>query len=299
MSNNVAIALTNNSTNLPVIVGGNGLFAYFQKIKSFPILSQEEEMALIIDYKKNNNLNAAHKLVLSHLRLAAKISLSYKKYGLAIEDIISEANMGLMHAVKKFDLEKKVRLSTYAMLWIKAAINDYVLRSWSLVKIGTVAAQKKLFYNLNKIKARLGLYENKNLEPKVVKEIAQELLVEEKHVIEMNQRLGGDVSLNVTVGDDAEYEKIDMLVDAKQNIEMSVANKQEALNRHKVLANGLAKLSDREADVIRRRMLTDNPQTLESIGEEFGVSRERVRQIEKRAFEKLSAYVCEEVAKNK
>ena len=192
------------SSNLPLVVENNGLVSYLEKIKTFPVLSDEEEQSLVLDFKKNNNLAAAHKLVLSHLRLAAKIALTYRRYGLPMADIISEANIGLMQAVKKFDLDKKVRLSTYAIWWIRAAINDFVLRSWSLVKIGTVAAQKKLFYNLNRIKARLGLYENKELEPAVAKQIANELVVDEQDVVEMNRRLGGDSSLNVNVGDEDE-----------------------------------------------------------------------------------------------
>ena len=202
-----------------------------------------------------------------------------------------------MQAVKKFDLEKKVRLSTYAIWWIKAAINDFILRSWSLVKIGTVAAQKKLFYNLVRIKAKLGIYENKALEPAVVRQIAAELVVDEKDVVEMNQRLGGDTSLNVSVGDaDDDLERIDMLVDKRQNAEALLAGRQEAAQKHKMLQKCLEKLSDREAYIIRERMLTDKPQTLEDIGVKFAVSRERVRQIEKKAFEHLAALMKEEAA---
>ena len=297
MSNNSSIVVVNNRSKLPALVDNNGLVSYFEKIKSFPILSEEEEQSLILDYKNNNNLQAAHQLVLSHLRLAAKIALTYRRYGLPLADIISEANIGLMQAVKKFDLEKKVRLSTYAIWWIRASVNDFVLRSWSLVKIGTVAAQKKLFYNLNRIKARLGIYENKELDPAVVKKIAQELVVDEKDVIEMSRRLGGDTSLNVTIGDDEEREKIDMLVDNRQNIESSYASKEEAKQKHNTLMGCLAKLSEREAYIIRSRMLTDSPETLEAIGEKFQVSRERIRQIEKKAFERLSELVKAETAK--
>ena len=182
----------NKAAQLPALPDAGGLLSYFERIKSFPVLSEEEEQALILDFKQNHNLEAAHRLVVSHLRLAAKIALTYRHYGLPLADLISEANIGLMQAVKKFDLEKKVRLSTYAIWWIKAAINDFILRSWSLVKIGTVAAQKKLFYNLGRIKAKLGIYENKELEPSVVKQIAGELVVDEKDVVEMNRRLGGD-----------------------------------------------------------------------------------------------------------
>ena len=231
------------------------------------------------------------------MRLAAKIALTYRHYGLPLADLISEANIGLMQAVKKFDLEKKVRLSTYAIWWIKAAINDFILRSWSLVKIGTVAAQKKLFYNLGRIKAKLGIYENKELEPSVVKQIAGELVVDEKDVVEMNRRLGGDSSLNVTVGDEEdEREKIDMLVDKRQNLEAALACKQEAAQKHRMLQKCLSRLPEREAYIIRHRMLTETPQTLEEIGARFEVSRERVRQIEKKAFEHLSALVKEAAA---
>ena len=273
------------------------VLSYFERIKSFPVLSEEEEQALILDFKQNHNLEAAHRLVVSHLRLAAKIALTYRHYGLPLADLISEANIGLMQAVKKFDLEKKVRLSTYAIWWIKAAINDFILRSWSLVKIGTVAAQKKLFYNLGRIKAKLGIYENKELEPSVVKQIAGELVVDEKDVVEMNRRLGGDSSLNVTVGDEEdEREKIDMLVDKRQNLEAALACKQEAAQKHRMLQKCLSRLPEREAYIIRHRMLTETPQTLEEIGARFEVSRERVRQIEKKAFEHLSALVKEAAA---
>lgn len=297
MSGNSSVMVVDKSAQLPVLADRNGLVSYFEKIKNFPVLSEDEEKALIVDFKQNHNLEAAHRLVVSHLRLAAKIALTYRHYGLPLADLISEANIGLMQAVKKFDLEKKVRLSTYAIWWIKAAINDFILRSWSLVKIGTVAAQKKLFYNLGRIKAKLGIYENKALEPAVVRQIAAELVVDEKDVVEMNQRLGGDTSLNVSVGDsDDDLERIDMLVDKRQNAEALLAGRQEAAQKHKMLQKCLEKLSDREAYIIRERMLTDKPQTLEDIGVKFAVSRERVRQIEKKAFEHLAALMKEEAA---
>ncbi len=297
MSGNSSVMVVDKSAQLPVLADRNGLVSYFEKIKNFPVLSEDEEKALIVDFKQNHNLEAAHRLVVSHLRLAAKIALTYRHYGLPLADLISEANIGLMQAVKKFDLEKKVRLSTYAIWWIKAAINDFILRSWSLVKIGTVAAQKKLFYNLGRIKAKLGIYENKALEPAVVRQIAAELVVDEKDVVEMNQRLGGDTSLNVSVGDaDDDLERIDMLVDKRQIAEALLAGRQEAAQKHKMLQKCLEKLSDREAYIIRERMLTDKPQTLEDIGVKFAVSRERVRQIEKKAFEHLAALMKEEAA---
>lgn len=280
-------------SNLPVLTEENSLHAYLEEIRKFPVLSEEEENQLLYNFKENGDLAAAQKLITSHLRLAVKIALTYRRYGLPTADLISEANIGLMQAVKKFDTNKNVRLSTYAILWIKAALNDFVLRSWSLVKIGTVAAQKKLFYNLGRIKARLGIYENKELEPSVVKQIAQELVVDEKDVIEMNQRIGGDTSLNTAAhnNDDEQMEKIDLLADKTQNIEGRLEQKQEAEVRRKILQTCLAKLNDREQYIVKNRMLTDSPQTLEDIGAKFNISRERVRQIEKKAFEKLSAEV--------
>ena len=280
-------------SNLPVLTEENSLHAYLEEIRKFPVLSEEEENQLLRNFKENGDLAAAQKLITSHLRLAVKIALTYRRYGLPTADLISEANIGLMQAVKKFDTNKNVRLSTYAILWIKAALNDFVLRSWSLVKIGTVAAQKKLFYNLGRIKARLGIYENKELEPSVVKQIAQELVVDEKDVVEMNQRIGGDTSLNTAAhnNDDEQMEKIDLLADKTQNIEGRLEQKQEAEVRRKILQTCLAKLNDREQYIVKNRMLTDTPQTLEDIGAKFNISRERVRQIEKKAFEKLSAEV--------
>ncbi len=297
MDKSSALTVIEEKKNLPVVQEENSLVAYFEKIKKFPVLSEEEEKQLVTQFQEKKDLEAAQKLVTSHLRLAAKIALTYRRYGLPLADIISEANIGLMQAVKKFSLDKKVRLATYAMWWIKAAINDYILRSWSLVKIGTIAAQKKLFYNLNRIKAKLGLFDNKELEPSVVKKIAKELVVEEKDVVEMNQRLGGDKSLNVIAGDDCEDEKIDFVVDSRQNIEGILALKQERQLRQNILRRSLSQLNEREQYIIKERMLTDEPQTLDEIGEKFNISRERVRQIEKRAFEKLSKAAKEELAK--
>ncbi len=288
MSNELVVKST---AGLPVLVGDNSLVAYFEKIKKFPILSEAEEQSLVRAFHEQGDVTAAQKLVTSHLRLAAKVALTYRRYGLPMLDIISEANIGLMQAVKKFDLGKNVRLSTYAVWWIKAAVNDYILRSWSLVKIGTRAAQKKLFYKLNRIKARLGIFENKELEPEVVKSIAQELVVDEREVVEMNGRLSGDSSLNISVSDDDDCEKIDFVVDKKSNIEENLAVKQEAFFKQKILHQCLAQLNEREQFIIKNRMLTDSPITLEDIGAKFNISRERVRQIEKKAFEKLSALV--------
>lgn len=286
-----------NKSNLPAVVDTDGLRGYLQQIKQFPVLTEQQETDLIKRFKEHNDLEAAQKLITSHLRLAVKIALTYRRYGLPAADLISEANIGLMQAVKKFDMSKKVRLSTYAILWIKAALNDYVLRSWSLVKIGTVAAQKKLFYNLGRIKAKLGIYENKELEPQVVKQIAKELVVDEKDVVEMNRRIGGDTSLNVPVNHDEEsVEAIDLLADKSQNIEGKVAGREEAAMRRKILQEALQTLNEREQYIVMHRMLTEEPQTLDEIGKKFSVSRERVRQIEKRAFEKLSAEVKKRTA---
>ena len=277
--------------SLPVVLEENSLFAYLERIKRFPILSEHEETELVQAFCTKGDLNAAQRLVTSHLRLAAKIAMTYRRYGLPMADIISEANIGLMQAVKKFDLSKNVRLSTYAVWWIRAAINDFILRSWSLVKIGTKAAQKKLFYNLNRLKAKLGLYENTELPPEAVKTIAAELVVEESEVREMNGRLSGDKSLNVSVSDDDEAEKIDFLVDARQNIEDNYARREEKAKKAKILYKCIAQLDEREQIVIKNRMLTDEPLTLEVLGEKFGVSRERIRQIEKKVFAKLSEHV--------
>ena len=297
MAKNTDIVLYEPKSNLPAIVEDDGLHRYLEQIRQFPVLTEAEEYDLVRQFKEQGNLQAAQKLITSHLRLAVKIALTYRRYGLPTADLISEANIGLMQAVKKFDMSKKVRLSTYAMLWIKAALNDFVLRSWSLVKIGTVAAQKKLFYNLGRLKAKLGLYENKELEPAVVKQIANELVVSEKDVVEMNRRMSGDSSLNTKVGnDDDAVEAIDMLADKSQNIEGRYALREEADIRRQLLLKALKKLNEREQYIIKNRMLTDTPLTLDEIGEKFQISRERVRQIEKRAFEKLSAEVKQSMA---
>ena len=280
------------TSNLPAVIDEKSLVSYLERIKKFPVLSEEQEKELVTDLQKNGNLQAAQILITSHLRLAAKIAFTYRNYGLPLLDLISEANIGLMQAVKKFDLNKGVRLATYAIWWIKAAINDYILRSWSLVKIGTRAAQKKLFYNLQRIKARLGIFENKELTPDEVKSIASELMVEEKDVTEMNRRLcGGDASLNVAVSDDDDDEKIDFIVDKSQNVEENLARRQDAHMKSEILSDCLLKLDEREQYIIKHRMLTDNPDTLADISSKFNISRERVRQIEKKAFEKLQSLV--------
>lgn len=297
MSEHKDLIVIKPKSQLPMVVEEKGIYAYLEQIKRFPVLTEDEEKKLITDFQTKGDLLAAQKLITSHLRLAAKIALTYRRYGLPMSDVISEANLGLMQAVKKFDMDKKVRLATYAIWWIKAAVNDYILRSWSLVKIGTVAAQKKLFYNLSRIKARLGLYENKELEPKVVKAIAHELMVDEKDVTEMNRRIGGDSSLNVSVGDDEDgHEKIDMIVDRRENIEAKISARQEQAYKARILAQCMKKLDEREQYIIKNRMLTENPSTLDDIGTHFNISRERVRQIEKKAFDKLSSEVKKAMA---
>lgn len=297
MSEHKDLIVIKPKSQLPMVVEENGIYAYLEQIKRFPVLTEDEEKKLITDFQTKGDLLAAQKLITSHLRLAAKIALTYRRYGLPMSDVVSEANLGLMQAVKKFDMDKKVRLATYAIWWIKAAVNDYILRSWSLVKIGTVAAQKKLFYNLSRIKARLGLYENKELEPKVVKAIAHELMVDEKDVTEMNRRIGGDSSLNVSVGDDEDgHEKIDMIVDRRENIEAKISARQEQAYKARILAQCMKKLDEREQYIIKNRMLTENPSTLDDIGTHFNISRERVRQIEKKAFDKLSSEVKKAMA---
>lgn len=261
MSEHKDLIVIKPKSQLPMVVEENGIYAYLEQIKRFPVLTEDEEKKLITDFQTKGDLLAAQKLITSHLRLAAKIALTYRRYGLPMSDVISEANLGLMQAVKKFDMDKKVRLATYAIWWIKAAVNDYILRSWSLVKIGTVAAQKKLFYNLSRIKARLGLYENKELEPKVVKAIAHELMVDEKDVTEMNRRIGGDSSLNVSVGDDEDgHEKIDMIVDRRENIEAKISARQEQAYKARILAQCMKKLDEREQYIIKNRMLTEKPE---------------------------------------
>lgn len=275
---------------LPAVSGRDGLRAYLNAIRQFPVLSAEEEYMLTMRFRQHGDLQAAKQLISSHLRLAAKIAFSYRYYGLPLEDLVSEANIGLMQAVKKFEPEKGTRLSTYAIWWIKAAINEFILKSWSLVRIGTVAAQKKLFYNLRRIKAKLGFYDDTDLQDDAVKQIAKELDVPESDVVEMNQRLSGDVSLNTPVYDDGYAEKQDFLR-SNDNIEEELAEKQEKNERLVLLSKALLTLNDRERLIIEARRLKEEPETLESLGERLGISRERVRQIETRAFEKMTAFI--------
>ncbi len=276
------------TTLLPVVQ--NGIQSYLASIRRIPVLSAEEEYMLANRFRDHGDLTAAKKLISAHLRLAAKIAFSYRFYGLPLEDLISEANIGLMQAVKRFEPDKGNRLSTYAVWWIKAAVNEFILKSWSLVRIGTIAAQKRLFYNLRKIKARLGLYSDSSLDADSIKEISQDLNVSEEDVTAMDMRLNGDVSLNTPVFDDGYAERQDFLTD-ETNIEDDLADRQESNIRLQLLAQAMNKLNEREKIIVQARRLSENPDTLDALGERLGISRERVRQIENRAIEKMTQYI--------
>ena len=282
------------SINIALVSPDNNLGRYLDHIKKFPMLEAGEEYVLAKDWLEKQDTKAAHKLVTSHLRLVAKIAMGYRGYGLPIADLIAEGNIGMMHAVKKFDPEKGFRLATYAMWWIKAAIQEFVLRSWSQVKIGTTANQKKLFFNLRKIKGRINALEDGDLSPNQVDHIAKTLDVPEQEVVNMNRRmLGGDHSLNSNIsrhdGEDAEWQ--DILKDERDNQETQYLNYQEKNIRNKMMIEALDHLKPREKDIIIKRRLIDNPKTLEDLSQEYKVSRERIRQIETRAFEKLQIAV--------
>ena len=267
------------------------LSVYLREIAKFPMLEPDKEYMLAQRYKNYNDLNAAHELTTSHLRLAAKVALSFKHYGLPLADLISEANIGLMQAIKKFDPDKGFRLSTYAIWWIKAAISDFILKSWSLVKIGTVATQKRLFYNLGKIKAKLGLYQSTDLDNDTVSQISSQLGVSEQDVWDMEQRLHGDTSLNEFAYNDAEEERQTLLTDGAPTAEEALMEHQEQSIRNQKLAAAIATLNPREQEIVKARFLTDEPTTLEDLGKQFQISRERVRQIETKAFQKISNYM--------
>jgi RNA polymerase sigma-32 factor len=282
------------SMNLPMISDAEGsLNRYLQEIRKFPMLEPNEEFMLGKRWKEHGDTKAAHKLITSHLRLVAKIAMGYRGYGLPIGEVISEGNIGLMQAVKKFEPDKGFKLATYAMWWIKASIQEYVLRSWSLVKIGTTASQKKLFFNLRKIKGRIKAVEEGDLKPENVKYIAKTLGVEESEVVNMNRRMSGDSSLNSPLRADADGdgEWQDWLVDDKDSQETILVENQESAMRTGLLGDALSKLNDRERRVIEARKLQDEPATLDDLSKEFNVSRERIRQIEVRAFEKLQKAV--------
>ena len=279
-----------NIANLPALTPEGGLNRYMQEIRKFPMLEPEQEYMLAKAWVEREDTGAAHKLVTSHLRLAAKIAMGYRGYGLPQAEVVSEANVGLMQAVKKFDPEKGFRLATYAMWWIRASIQEYVLRSWSMVKMGTTSGQKKLFFNLRKAKSRIGAYDEGDMRPEQVSKIATDLGVTETEVVSMNRRMsGGDASLNVVVGNDGESstqwqdwlqdDKADQAGDYEKNDEFSV--------RSEMLTEAMSVLNDREKDIILQRRLQDKPSTLEALSSTYEVSRERIRQIEVRAFEKL------------
>jgi RNA polymerase sigma-32 factor len=279
-----------NYSNLPAPSPDQGMSRYLQEIRKFPMLEPEEEYMLAKRWVDHQDTAAAHKMVTSHLRLAAKIAMGYRGYGLPQAEVVSEANVGLMQAVKRFDPEKGFRLATYAMWWIRASIQEYILRSWSLVKIGTTSAQKKLFFNLRKLKSKLGALEDGDLRPEILARIAQDLSVTETEVVDMNRRMsGGDASLNVMVGSDGDgsTQWQDWLEDDDSDQALDYAERNEFETRHALLAQAMDVLNEREREILRKRRLTDEPETLEALSETYKVSRERVRQIEVRAFEKL------------
>jgi len=276
------------SRGLPALQGEAGLSRYLTDIRKFPLLEPEEEYMFAKAWREHEDPEAARRLVTSHLRLVAKIAMGYRGYGLPISEVVAEGNVGLMQAVKRFEPDKGFRLATYAMWWIRAAIQEYILRSWSLVKMGTTAAQKKLFFNLRKAKNKISAIEEGDLTPEHTKEIARQLAVPEEEVTNMNRRLsGGDSSLNAPMRADGESEWQDWLADDSMDQETRLAEAEEMGERHDLLSNAMGALSERERDIIEARRLRDEPATLEELSQKYGVSRERVRQIEVRAFEKL------------
>jgi RNA polymerase sigma-32 factor len=282
---------------LSIITAQSGLFRYFEEIRRFPLLKPQEEVLLAKHWRERGDNDAGHRLITSHLRLVAKIAAGYRGYGLPAAEIIAEGNLGLMQAVKRFEPERGFRLATYAVWWIRASIQEYVLRSWSLVKIGTTANQKKLFFNLRKAKSRISALEEGDLRPYQAEIIAKRLGVTEQEVIDMNRRLGGDASLNAPLreeGDSGEWQ--DWLVDDRDSQESILAQSQELENRRSALSDALGVLNDRERRIFEARRLVDGPVTLEDLSTEFGVSRERVRQIEMHAFEKVQTFVRRRVA---
>ena len=280
------------SAALPAFTAEGGLSRYLAEIRRFPMLEPQEEYMLAKSWREHGDREAAHRLVTSHLRLVAKIAMGYRGYGLPIGEVISEGNVGLMQAVKRFEPDKGFRLATYAIWWIRASIQEYILRSWSLVKMGTTAAQKRLFFNLRKAKSRISALEEGDLKPDQVKAIAKRLGVSEEEVVSMNQRLAGDASLNAPIRFDSDSgEWQDWLVDERDDQEITLAEGEELDNRRAALKQALGVLNDRERRIFEARRLSDDPITLEQLAEEFGVSRERVRQIEVRAFEKVQQAV--------
>ena len=284
------------NSNSALIVSGSGLSRYLEDIKKFPMLSLEEEYSLAKKWVEEGCRSSAHKLVTSHLRLAAKIAMGYRGYGLPISEVVSEANVGLMQAVKRFDPEKGFRLATYAIWWIKANIQEYILKSWSLVKMGTTSAQKKLFFNLRKLKNKIGALEDGDLLPENVEEIARQLHVPEDDVVAMNRRMiGGDVSLNATIKSDGETEEEwqSLLADQSEDHVEKFVHSDETRGRRAILMKSLNVLNDREKSIILDRRLKEPPLTLEQLSEKHGISRERVRQIENKAIDRLKDKVVE------
>ncbi len=282
---------------LPMISGESGLSRYLNEIRKFPMLQPEEEYMLAKRWKEHQDPGAAHRMVTSHLRLVAKIAMGYRGYGLPIGEVVSEGNVGLMQAVKRFEPDKGFRLATYAMWWIRASIQEYILRSWSLVKMGTTASQKKLFFNLRKAKSQISALEEGDLRPDQVEIISTRLGVSKQDVIDMNRRMSGDASLNAPLREEGEGEWQDWLVDSSTSQETMLVDREESSNRHDVLHNALGVLNDRERRIFEARRLADEPVTLESLSDEFAISRERVRQIEVRAFEKIQTAVKNGMAK--
>ncbi len=276
---------------MPTISSEGGLSHYLQEIRHFPMLEPNEEYMLAKSWREHEDSEAAHRLVTSHLRLVAKIAMGYRGYGLPIGEVISEGNVGLMQAVKRFEPEKGFRLATYAMWWIRASIQEFILRSWSLVKMGTTASQKKLFFNLRKVKGQIEALEDGDLRPDQVAIIAERLGVPEEDVISMNRRLGGDTSLNAPLRADAEGEWQDWLVDEEPDQETALADSEELQHRRQLLAKAMGSLNDRERRIFEARRLAEDSMTLEDLSQEFNVSRERIRQIEVRAFEKVQKAV--------
>ena len=277
--------------NLPALSNEGGLSAYLEQIKKFPMLAAEEEYMLAKNWKTTGNVKAAEKLVTSHLRLVAKIAMGYRGYGLPVNEMISEGNVGLMQAVKKFEPEKGFRLATYAMWWIRASIQEYILRSWSLVKIGTTTAQKKLFFNLKKIKNQIAPQSEGDLRPEQVNDIANKLDVSEHEVVSMNRRLSGkEFSLNAQVGEDGD-EWQDWLVDKELDHDLKLAHQEEMGQRQGLLKDSIKILNEREREILYSRRLNDEPTTLEDLSKKYKISRERIRQIENKAFEKIQKHM--------
>jgi RNA polymerase sigma-32 factor len=285
--------MTTTGSNLPVLSGESGLQRYLQEIRKFPMLQPDEEYTLAKNWRDNEDRDAAHKLVTSHLRLVAKIAMGYRGYGLPVSEVISEGNVGLMQAVKRFEPERGFRLATYAMWWIKASSQEYVLRSWSLVKMGTTASQKKLFFKLRKVKGQIQALEDGDLNPDQVTEIATRLGVPEQDVISMNRRLGGDASLNAPLSKDGESggEWQDWLVDDTETPDVAYEQSEEHDMRSKLLHQAMNGLNERERRIFEARRMSEDPLTLEDLSQEFDVSRERIRQIEVKAYEKVEKAV--------